>query len=76
MRCAFSVLAVEEITGHWWSGKDTSSRYACYFTTDELVTAIDDFTVDNGDTEIWAPKRKKKTWQARTAGNKWGQFPF
>jgi len=30
--------------------------------------------VDNGDTEIWVPERKKKTRQVQAAGRKWGQF--
>lgn len=57
----------EDIMGHWWAGKNVNTRYG-FISNDELVQAIDSFTVDNGDTEIWVPERKKKTRQPRTAG--------
>ena len=57
----------EDIMGHWWAGKNVNTRYG-FISNDELVQAIDRFTVDNGDTEIWVPERKKKTRQVRTAG--------
>ncbi|MBI5249102.1 MAG: site-specific integrase [Desulfomonile tiedjei] len=63
----------EDIMGHWWAGKNVNTRYG-FISNDELVQAIDRFTVDNGDTEIWVPERKKKTRQGQAAGKKWGQF--
>jgi len=63
----------EDIMGHWWAGKNVNTRYG-YISNDELVQAISRFTVDNGDTEIWVPERKKKTRQGQAAGKKWGQF--
>jgi integrase len=63
----------EDIMGHWWAGKNVNTRYG-FISNDELVQAIDRFTVDNGDTEIWVPERKKKTRQLTPAGEKWGQF--
>lgn len=63
----------EDIMGHWWAGKNVNTRYG-FISNDELVQAIDRFTVDNGDTEIWVPERKKKTRQGKAAGKKWGQF--
>jgi integrase len=62
----------EDIMGHWWAGKNVNTRYG-FISNDELVQAIDRFTVDNGDTEIWVPEPKKKTRQPQTVGNKWGQ---
>ena len=49
----------EDIMGHWWAGKNVNTRYG-YISNDELVQAIDRFTVDNGDTEIWVPEQKKE----------------
>lgn len=63
----------EDIMGHWWAGKNVNTRYG-FISNDELVQAIESFTVDNGDTEIWVPERKKKTRQFAPAGKKWGQF--
>ena len=63
----------EDIMGHWWAGKNVNTRYG-HISNEELVEAIDRFTVYNGDTEIWVPEQKKKTRQPLTAGNKWGQF--
>ncbi len=63
----------EDIMGHWWAGKNVNTRYG-YMSNDELVQAIDLFTVDDGDTEIWVPERKKKTRRVNVSGKKWGQF--
>ncbi len=62
----------EDIMGHWWAGKNVNTRYG-YISNDELVQAIERFTVDNGETEIWVPEPKKKTRQMLPVGNKWGQ---
>jgi hypothetical protein len=62
----------EDIMGHWWAGKNVNARYG-HISNDELVEAIDRFTVDNGDTEIWVPEPKRKTRQRLTVGQKWGQ---
>jgi hypothetical protein len=69
----------EDIMGHWWAGKNVNTRYG-YISNEELVQAIERFTVDNGDTEIWVPERKKKTRQPLTAGeisgDNLGTFPI
>jgi hypothetical protein len=62
----------EDIMGHWWAGKNVNTRHG-YISNEELVQAIDRFTVDNGDTEILVPETKKKTRQLHTVGNFWGQ---
>jgi hypothetical protein len=49
----------EDIMGHWNSGKSVRSRYG-YISNEELVRAIEGFSSDHGETEIWVARPKKK----------------
>ena len=58
----------EDIMGHWNSGKSINSRYG-YISNEELVRAIDGFSSDHGETEVWIARPKKKTRQNHLLGS-------
>jgi integrase len=58
----------EDIMGHWNSGKSVNSRYG-YISNEELVRAIDGFSSDHGETEVWVAKSKKKNPAGGSAGH-------
>jgi integrase len=57
----------EDIMGHWNSGKSINSRYG-YISNEELVRAMDGFSCDHGETEIWVAKPRKKNPAEAPAG--------
>ncbi len=57
----------EDIMGHWNSGKSINSRYG-YISNEELVRAIEGFSSDHGETEIWVARPKTKNPAEAPAG--------